>query len=653
MCGVAGFYQIAPGGFDRAEAAVRVSRMAQAIHHRGPDSGGDWIDAEAGVALGHRRLAIVDLSQAGHQPMISAADRFVISYNGEIYNHLDLRARLEAEAGPQRWRGHSDTETLVAGFDHWGIEKTIAQAVGMFAIAVWDKKRRVLSLWRDRLGEKPMYYGRQGGVFLFGSELAALRAHPDCGFDIDRGALVQMLRHGHVGEGLSILRGIHKLPPGHMLELTTPEATPRPYWQAAALAADRGRPRRVPQDPQAATDALEALLLRATNRQMMSSDVPLGAFLSGGVDSSLVVALMQHLSSNPVHSFSIGFQETRYDEAGFARAVAAHLGTRHTEHYVSDRDLLDVVPQLATMFSEPFADSSQIPTFLVSKLARAHVTVALSGDGGDELFCGYDRYGQGARMMQQLGRVPQGLRGMGGAALRAVPAPIWNGLLNPLRPQPEGKEPNGQRLHRLADYAASPSDEALHRKLVSRWRWPEQGVLNATEPPSLLAEDLPPRGDLSTAERMMQLDLITYLPDDILAKVDRAAMAVSLETRAPLLDHTVAEFALALPLDMKLRDGQSKWLLRQVLYRHVPPALIERPKMGFEVPIGLWLRGALRDWAAALLEPARLNRDGIFNTPQIRRMWSQHLKGSHNWGLQLWPVLMFQSWYEAARKDAA
>lgn len=646
MCGLTGFLW-APGG-NGADAEARVRRMTDAIVHRGPDSDGAWADPAAGVALGHRRLAIVDLSEAGHQPMLSPSGRLVLAYNGEIYNHAEMRAELEAAGKAPAWRGHSDTETLAAGFDAWGVEATLSRAVGMFAMAIWDRQGRRLTLVRDRLGEKPLYYGWQGAgaarAFLFGSELDALRAHPAFGGEIDRGAIVQLMRHGHVGEALSIYRGIAKVLPGEIVEIgpEAPEARTRRYWDGAAVAADTPR---LDLSPAEATDRLDTLLRDAVGRQMMS-DVPLGAFLSGGIDSSTIVGLMQALSDTPVHTFSIGFHEKRYNEAEFAGAVAAHLGTDHTELYVGDTELRDVVPKLATIYDEPFADSSQIPTFLVAELARRHVTVALSGDGGDELFAGYDRYRQGAGLMRRLGKVPAPLRRAGAGALRSVPTGLWDRVLEPIRPTPQGKEPNGQRLRRLADYGASDSLEMLHRKMISRWRFPETAVAHGHEPASLLAEYLPPRGHLGDIERMMQLDMLTYMPDDILAKVDRATMAVSLESRAPFLDHRVVELAWALPLDLKIREGQSKWLLRQVLYRYVPRELIERPKMGFEVPIGLWLRSGLRDWAEALLEPSRLGREGYFDAEVIARIWAEHLSGRFNWGMQLWNVLMFQAWLE-------
>lgn len=647
MCGITGFLW-APGQPQGHDAPARVGAMMQAIAHRGPDSEGIWCDEEAGVALGHLRLAIVDLSVAGHQPMVSGSGRYQLSYNGEIYNHQKLRDALEATGLVPAWRGSSDTEVLLAGFEVWGFEETLKRAQGMFAIALWDRQKKTLQLARDRLGEKPLYYGWQGqgrdALFLFGSELKAFHAHPGFKARINRDAIVAMLRHGHVPEDLAIYDNVLKLRPGEMAEvsLEAPGPARRFYWDGGGVAAAPRSPAPAPQD---AVDQLETLLLDAVGQQMMS-DVPLGAFLSGGIDSSVIVALMQHLSDKPVHTFSIGFHEARYNEAGFAAEVAAHLGTHHTELYVGDNDLRDVIPRLPVMYDEPFADSSQIPTFLVAELARKHVTVALSGDGGDELFCGYDRYQQGTSLMKAMRAIPGPLRRLGAGAIRALPCPFLNRVMEPLRPTAQGKEPNGQRLHRLANYARSRDVDGMHRKMVSVWRFPEAAVIGAKSPPSILADHLPPRGALGDTERMMQLDMLTYMPDDILAKVDRATMAVALESRAPLLDHRVAEFAWGLPLDLKLRDGKSKWVLRQVLYRHVPKALIDRPKMGFEVPIGLWLRGGLRDWSETLLAPDRLAREGYLDVALITRLWHQHQSGQYNWGAQLWNVLMFQAWLE-------
>lgn len=641
MCGIAGFLTR-----DWPEdAAARIKMMTDAIVRRGPDSAGRWLDPTAGIALGHRRLAIVDLSPAGYQPMRSASGRYQIVFNGEIYNHAEIRQTLAETGNAPEWCGSSDTETLVAGFDVWGIESTIARTVGMFAMAVWDRKKRQLTLVRDRLGEKPLIYGWQGAgagsVFLFGSDLSAMQAHPNCQRSLSRAAVTQFMRHGHVGESNTIYEGLHKLPPGcsAVVSFDAPEVVITRYWSAVEVSE---RPV-LRQSPPATIDALEALLSDAVGRQMVA-DVPLGAFLSGGVDSSVVVALMQAQSAQAVRTFSIGFNERRYDEAGFAKAVAEHLGTNHTELYVSDNDLRDLVPRLASVHDEPFADSSQIPTLLVSQLAREHVKVALSGDGGDELFCGYDRYRQGAALMQRVQWLPYPLRRMAAAFMRAIPPRGWDMALKSFRDVPEGKEPNGQRLHRLSEYLESSSVDELHRKLVSRWRHPDAVVMGAREPLSLLAELAPPPSYRPAEERMMLLDTLTYLPDDILTKVDRASMYVSLECRAPLLDHRVVEFAWGLPLSLKLRDGKSKWALRQVLYRHVPADLIERPKMGFEVPVGLWLRGPLRDWAEDLLTPASLDAGGVFNTVLVRQIWSEHQSGRFNHGLQLWNVLMFIAW---------
>lgn len=651
MCGITGYLSLSAPALAREDI---LTPMMQAIAHRGPDSRGHWCDPEAGLALGHLRLAIVDLSPAGAQPMISASGRWVLCFNGEIYNHARLRAELEQSGHAPNWRGTSDTETLLAGIDSWGLRETLAKSVGMFAISLWDRETRMFYLVRDRMGEKPLYYGWQGQgetrALLFGSELKALCAHPSFEGQIARDSLVEVLRHGHVGEDRSIYQGIGKVRPGQMVTINgkTGSVETEYYWNGAEIAAAPKPPRR---DDGQVVDELETLLLDAVGQQMMS-DVPLGAFLSGGIDSSVVVGLMQHISDRPVHTFSIGFNEARYNEAEFARAVADHLGTHHTDLYVSDQELRDVVPLLPTMYDEPFADSSQIPTYLVSKLAREHVTVSLSGDGGDELFCGYGRYAHAAKLRARLASMPGPLRSLGAGAIRAMPAGALTAALSPLIPTPQGKEPIGQRLHRLANYAKQPDLETLHRTMVSVWRFPEAAVPGASHPPSMLAEHLPPRGDLTDIERMMQLDMLTYMVDDILAKVDRATMAVALESRAPLLDHRVVEFALGLPEDQKLRGHTTKWALRQVLYRHVPKELIERPKMGFEVPIGIWLRGGLKDWAAALLDPARLRREGYFDAALIDRLWQQHLSERFNWGAQLWCVLMVQAWLERSRQAA-
>jgi asparagine synthase (glutamine-hydrolysing) len=647
MCGIVGY--LSTGRSPEDVMLARVAAMAEAIANRGPDSRGHWVDEATGIAFGHLRLAIVDLSEAGAQPMVSPSGRFTVVFNGEFYNHGDLRRELDEIGKAPAWRGHSDTETFLAAVDAWGVEATLKRMVGMFAIALWDHDERRLLLARDRMGEKPLYYGWQGKgsnrTLLFGSELKALAMHPAFEGQVDRNVLPEFLRHGYIGGDRSIYRGIGKVLPGEIVVISVAESEPKRhrYWSGADISANRTI--RHFTSPDSLVDEFEALLRDAVGRQM-ASDVPLGAFLSGGVDSSAVVALMQVLSDTPVHTFSIGFHEERYNEAEHARAVAKHLGTHHTDLYVDEKTLLSVVPLLPRMFDEPHADSSQIPTYLVAKLAREHVTVALSGDGGDELFSGYDRYQQGVDFMAGPGRLPLWLRRGLASGLRSIPRSAYDAALDRLRPVPQGKENNGQRIWRLANYLRYEDTDSLHKMLVSFWKFPETAVPGAVQVPTLLDQP-PPRGNLTDMERMMQLDMLSYMVDDILAKVDRATMAVSLESRAPLLDHRVVEFAWSLPLEYKRRNGISKWALRQVLYRHVPEGLINRPKMGFEVPIGLWLRGPLKDWAAALLDRDRLGREGWFDADVVARHWDEHLAGKANWGLQLWPVCVFQAWLES------
>jgi asparagine synthase (glutamine-hydrolysing) len=654
MCGLAGFLG---GQWFGDIASPCLKDMTDAISKRGPDADGQWLDADAAIGLGHRRLSIVDLSEAGAQPMLSASGRHVIAFNGEIYNHMDLRDELQAQGRAPAWRGHSDTETLLAGFDAWGIRATVERSIGMFAFAVWDRESRTLTLARDRMGEKPMYYGWQGtgrsAVFLFGSELKALRAHPVFGAAIDRDALCLFMRHNNVGGAHSIYQGIHKLLPGHLL--TVSQAVPEPvlqtYWSSVA-AARQGVADRFEGGPEEAVDALEVLLKDAVRRQMMA-DVPLGAFLSGGIDSSTVVALMQKQSGRPVKTFSIGFHEAAYNEAEHAKAVALHLGTEHTEMYVSPDQALAVIPDLAGLYCEPFADSSQIPTLLVSELARRHVTVSLSGDAGDELFCGYNRYMLTASVWKKLSAVPLPMRRGLARALTSV-SPERLSRLAAGTPLSRRWASVGDKLHKGASVMTAGSAAALYRGMVSHWPRPEDVVIGGREPGTALDAPTTALAGLSDVERMMALDLQTYLPDDILAKVDRAAMGVSLETRVPFLDHRVVEFAWRLPMQYKLRqEGRShttKWALRQVLFRHVPRALIERPKMGFGVPIDSWLRGPLRAWAEDLLSESRLKREGFFDVAAIRRKWSEHLGGQRNWQHQLWCVLMFQGWLDEHMK---
>lgn len=656
MCGFTGFLQ---GQWPALEAPARLKAMTDAIAYRGPDSEGYWLDAVGNVALGHRRLAIVDLSSAGAQPMHSAGSRYVIAFNGEIYNHLALRGELEKGRTVSAWRGHSDTETLLAGFDAWGIEATVKKCIGMFAFAVWCRQTRTLTLGRDRLGEKPLYYGWQGAgegaAFLFGSELKALKAHPAFSAPVDRGALSLLLRHNYIPALHCIYAGIAKLPPGCLLTVSLADRTPRlqTYWSGKGVV-EQCLARPFAGTPAQAVDALEALLKSAV-RQQMVADVPLGAFLSGGVDSSTIVALMQAVAKEqggqPVKTFTIGFNEAGYNEAEHAKAVARHLGTDHTELYVSPQQALDVIPKLPGLYCEPFADSSQIPTFLVSHMARQHVTVSLSGDAGDELFGGYNRYVLGHQLWGKLQRLPTGVRRTVAGVLTGLSPAAWNRLLGPLQgllPKRLAQANIGDKLHKGAGVMGAAGTAELYRLLVSHWTDPASVVIGGEERPTVLTDAAQQPATDHFVHQMMALDMLSYLPDDILCKVDRAAMGVSLETRVPLLDHRMVEFAWSLPLAYKLRNGVGKWPLREVLYRHVPRELIERPKMGFGIPLDNWLRGPLRGWAEELLGEQRLRQEGYFHPAPIRQKWAEHLSGQRNWAPHLWTVLMFQAWLEQA-----
>lgn len=630
--------------------------MTDALSHRGPDNRGTWEDAESGIALGHRRLAIVDLSPAGHQPMMSASGRWVVAFNGEIYNHPLIRRDLERESAAPEWRGHSDTETLLAGFDAWGIQATLKRCAGMFALAVWDRRSRLLTIACDRIGEKPLYYGWQGvgeqECFLFGSELSSLKRHPSFSAGIDRNALDLFLRHNYVPAPRSIHEGICKLPPGSLLSIsaTRSELHPEKYWSFSQAMSD-GLAAPFLGDAIDAASALEAVLKQSISEQMIA-DVPLGAFLSGGVDSSTVVALMQAQSSRPVKTFTIGFNEPGYDEATHAKAVARHLGTDHTEMYVTADQALDVIPKLPTIYSEPFADSSQIPTYLVSALARNHVTVALSGDGGDELFCGYQRYAFAETIWRRSASIPRVLRTLAADGVQAIPPPVWNVVLAPLRgmARGDGKSVNfGDKLYKGADLLRARNLDEINLRLLSGW--PSGSPVLSDQPfQSLISEAELCIPEVGPVEKMMAIDATTYLPGDILAKVDRAAMSVSLETRVPLLDHRVVEFALRLPQSLKSAHGTGKWILRNVLYKHVPRRLMERQKMGFAVPLADWLRGPLRCWAEDQLDEARIRREGFFDPAPIRKKWEEHVSGRRNWHSQLWAIVTFQAWLEQQRR---
>ncbi|MGU7783082.1 asparagine synthase (glutamine-hydrolyzing) [Burkholderia sp. PU8-34] len=649
MCGISGF--LADSNFNEESSRHYLKLMCDSIERRGPDAAGYWLDANAGIALGHRRLSIVDLSEHGHQPMHSACGRFVIVFNGEIYNFNEIRAQLEAENAAPDWRGHSDTEVLLAAIRAWGIEPALKSLSGMFAFALWDREQRVLTFARDRLGEKPLYYGRIDDVLVFGSELKALRKYP--GFSrvqIDRSALSLYMRHNSIPAPHTIYSGIRKLVPGTFAQWRQGqrEAEVRPYWTLAQAVAD-GRANPFHGDSREALDTLDDLLRDVVRKQMVA-DVPLGAFLSGGIDSSTVVALMQSQSARPVRTFTIGFHEQEFNEAEHARAVARHLGTDHTELYVTAAHALDVVPQLPSIYDEPFSDSSQIPTFLVSQMTRQHVTVSLSGDAGDELFCGYNRYFVADGLWSKLKLMPAPLRRICARMMGAMPAEHLDRILTPLMrllPAHRRHMHIGEKLHKLAAVIDVNGRDELYKRLVSVFYCPEQIVVGGTEPSTLLDSPQSWPTEVSFAEQMMYLDTLTYLPTDILTKVDRAAMAVSLETRVPFLDHRVVEFAWRLPTSMKMRGTKGKWLLRELLYQYVPEKLIDRPKQGFAVPIGRWLRGELREWASQLLEPTRLKNEGFFHVAAVQRIWQQHLSGTYNWQHQLWSILMFQAWLDA------
>ncbi len=640
MCGIAGFWRME--GREPGLDGI-IAGMADSLRHRGPDDQGLWQDAQTGVALAHRRLSILDLSPLGHQPMASSSGRYQLVYNGEIYNAEDLRAELLQRSC--RFRGTSDTEVFVEALAVWGLEETVGRLQGMFAMALWDQEERCLHLIRDRLGIKPLYWGRFGSLLLFGSELKALRAHPGWTPAIDRPALASYLRYGYVGGEKSIYSGISKLSPGTILTIRSGgEIRERRYWSLCD-AAEKGVAARAAFDlsDSEAVDGLEALLKDAVRRHM-AADVPLGAFLSGGVDSSAVVALMQAQSARPVKTFSIGFHDGAYDEAEQARLVARHLGTDHTELYVTQADALRVVPDLPRWYDEPFADVSQIPTLLVSELTRRHVTVSLSGDGGDELYAGYNRHRVAAGLLPRLAAVPGPLRALASAGLGALSPAAWD-RLGRLLPAARRPRQLGDKLHKLA--ALLSADPARpYRRIVGQWHDPAalmaDGVADGDDP--TLDEALIRRFP-DALDRMQLLDMALYLPDDILVKLDRASMAVSLEARVPLLDHRLVEQAWSLPRHLKLRGGESKWILRQVLTRYVPRTLIDRPKMGFAVPIGDWLKAELRGWAEELLRPAVLEGAGLKAAP-VLSAWRRHLAGQGAHQHALWTVLMYLAWLE-------
>lgn len=647
MCGITGF--LTSSTETEFEMNFTVARMADQLVHRGPDDSGVWVDRQAGVALGHRRLSILDLSPDGHQPMHSESGRYVVVFNGEVYNFEDLRSTLGSMG--HRFRGHSDTEVMLAAMEQWGVDESLVRFNGMFAFAVWDRKERQLHLVRDRLGEKPLYYGWMGQTFLFGSELKALVAHPEFKDEVDRDALALYLHYNCIPAPYSIYRGIKKLPPATKLTLTLSSMpgmpSPRPYWSAEE-AMRRGLEKPFEGSEKEAITRLDVLLRDAVKMRMVA-DVPLGAFLSGGVDSSTIVALMQQQSQRPVKTFSIGFPDEAYDEARHAAAVARHLGTDHTEFYVSAEEAMKVIPDLPKFYDEPFSDSSQIPTYLVSALARRHVTVSLSGDGGDELFGGYKRYFMWGRIWNAARWAPASIRKAVARSLRRVGVERWNRVLDfAFRPVRSGRHmvSPGEKVEKLAQILSAKDSFSRYQVIVSDWEASDSAVRGGVAPSSMLRDRCAGLEFSDFCLQMMFLDAVTYLPDDILVKLDRAAMGVSLEGRVPFLDHRVVEFAARLPMSMKVRSGGGKWILRKVLQQYVPHELIDRPKKGFSLPIGEWLRGPLRDWAEDLLRENRLRDDGYFHAGIVRKVWEDHLSGQRDLRHHVWALLMFQAWLD-------
>jgi asparagine synthase (glutamine-hydrolysing) len=649
MCGIAGFVQFQPASAFDLEARAR--RMADQLVHRGPDDSGTWADAASGAALGFRRLSILDLSAAGHQPMSSGSGRYVMVFNGEVYNFKELRVELEALG--HRFRGHSDTEVMLEAIEEWGLEAAVRRFVGMFAFALWDGRDHVLHLVRDRLGIKPLYYGFSRRVLLFASELKAIRAYPDFAPEIDRRALTLLMRFGYIPGPYSIYRGIAKLPPGSIVSFRADggenpaRAQPRSYWSLVEAAERGGRETFHGSEAEACAELDR--LLRESVRLRMISDVPVGAFLSGGIDSSTVVALVQAQSSRPVKTFTIGFDDRAHNEAPYAARVAAHLHTEHTQLYVTPEETRAVIPKLAILYDEPFADSSQIPTYLVSALARQQVTVSLSGDGGDEIFGGYTHYIRAPWLWRWMRAVPASVRSALAGSLSWPSIAAYNRLVGRTREiATQHSRPGtvGEQIHKFAQALASADSWELHRHFASHWRRAAEVVVSGDEPPTVFtdASRRPALSDL--VARMLVTDALAYLPDDILTKLDRASMGVSLEARVPILDHRVVEFAARLPMHLKIRNRQGKWLLRQVLYRYVPREIIKRAKMGFAAPIGSWLRGPLREWAEALLAEDRLAREGYLRSQPVRKVWKEHLAEDRNAQDMLWNVLLFQAWLE-------
>jgi asparagine synthase (glutamine-hydrolysing) len=639
MCGIAGYINLSTNNLDNESI---IHSMLHAIKHRGPDDYGSWIGDR--IVLGHRRLSILDLSPSGHQPMLSADARYHIVFNGEIYNHLELRNQLAKEINVQ-WKGHSDTETLLACFSNWGFVATIKKVIGMFALALYDHADNKLILTRDRIGEKPLYYGKlqcqQNEVFAFVSELSSLKAMPSNQLRLNNTALPLYLRHNYIPAPYSIYEGIQKLMPGTYLEFDLNSGAQKEvaYWQLTEIISN-GKKNPFKGSFQDAVEELDKLLGNVVEGQMIS-DVPLGAFLSGGIDSSTVVSLMQSKASQKVKTFSIGFDIDQFDESAYARQVASHLGTDHTERIVTEKEALELVPSISSFFSEPFADSSQLPTYLVAGIAKEKVTVSLSGDAGDELFGGYNRYLYASGAFQKIRKIPKPLRNALSSVLRTLPPSSWNQLI-----KFTDYRNIGEKIHKIAKAMHSDDAMELYKQVVSHTDFPTSYLLNAEENFSSIAYNWDACGGctFTEIEKMMAVDTLTYLPDDILVKVDRASMAVSLESRVPFLDHRVIEFAWSLPLNYKLSNGNGKMILKELLYRYVPKKIMDRPKMGFGIPLSQWLNGPLKGWCLDLLNEDALNKHQVFNTKAVSKLVKEHMDGKADHGYMLWNFLMLQSW---------
>lgn len=649
MCGLTGFLF---SDISENQYSDLLSQMSNKIAHRGPNDSGVWFSFDDKIGLAHRRLSILEISKAGAQPMQSPSNRFTIVYNGEIYNHLLLRKEIYKYLNFNNWAGTSDTETLLKGFESWGIKQTLEKCVGMFAIAVWDKKNKSLSLARDRIGEKPLYYGWQGKSFIFGSELKAFYPFPDFKREINRDAIFSLLRYYNVAGLNTIFKNIFKLKPGTILTITKDRKCKEEIFWSVNDSISESKIGLSNISDELILDEFHSLFKESVKNQMLS-DVPLGAFLSGGIDSSLIVALMQEQSNNPVKTFTIGFDEKGYNEADFAKKVANHLGTDHTEMYVSPKDVIDVIPDLPTIYDEPFSDTSQIPTYLVSKLASDNVKVALSGDGGDELFCGYNRYLMADKVFKKMKIAPKFVRKLLYTSLKNIRPIQWGNFADRIEfilPKFAKLNNLGDKFYKGINLISSESMVDLYLNLVTHWNNPEEALLGGED--CLLTNYEWNKGycNFHDVKGMMLMDLVTFLPDDLLVKIDRAAMAVSLETRAPFLDHNIVEYAINLDQKYKIRNGNTKWLLKEILNQYVPKEFFDRPKMGFAVPIGRWLRGPLKDWAESLLNNNRLKDEGFFNHREINKKWDQHISMTHNWDYHLWDVLMFQAWYEKLNK---